>query len=537
MTTTLPKTKARARLDLLKIPGVGQFVRWRYSRLILQVPLLLLALLAAFDGFTGQQIAGKNLATVSTWLHYRGLVVLSVLLVGNLFCAACPLMLTRGPSKLLKRVLPEFRWPRAIKNKYFTVGLLVTYLFAYEYFGLWASPWLSAWLIVGYFGAALLIDTFYPAGTFCKYVCPLGNFNFALSSAAPTQITAKDPEVCSSCTGKYCLNGRIEERGSGPAQEVPSLGQDSGGAGGQSESLNFESLAPLPLLETGGPRTQSVQSRPERLKKVSSDDFNTRRDFQLYPGCETKLYVPQISSNTDCTLCLNCVRACPYDNIALEVRPAARSWESSKPRADWALYGVVLFFGGLFNALAMTEPFFKFAAWLSHTLNSRVEFLLLLTILSGIVGLGTLLALWILRSSSALLGFKERSSAALRRWGWVFFPLTLAMWAGHYSYHFLTGWASIVPTVQNALERLGLYSGVVNWQLAGLIPENWLFPTQVLIMYAGYSAALFIAFRVAWKEHKLSSALPLFALLTVLSILVLLVLAQPMQARGTLLAN
>jgi len=226
MTTTLPKTNPRARLDILKIPGVGRFVRWRYSRFALQVPLLLLALLAAFDGFTGQQIAGKNLATVSTWLHYRGLVVLSVLLVGNLFCAACPLMLTRGPSKLLKRVLPEFKWPRAIKNKYFTVGLLIAYLFAYEYFGLWASPWLSAWLIVGYFGAALLIDTFYPAGTFCKYVCPLGNFNFALSSAAPTQITAKDPAVCSSCTGKYCLNGRIEERGrrsgpeGGPPREV-----------------------------------------------------------------------------------------------------------------------------------------------------------------------------------------------------------------------------------------------------------------------------------------------------------------------------
>ena len=512
MTTTLPKTNSRARLDILKIPGLGRFVRWRYSRFVLQVPLLLLALLAAFDGFTGQQIAGKNLATVSTWLHYRGLVVLSVLLVGNLFCAACPLMLTRGPSKLLKRVLPEFRWPRAIKNKYFTVGLLVAYLFAYEYFGLWASPWLSAWLIVGYFGAALLIDTFYPAGTFCKYVCPLGNFNFALSSAAPTQITAKDPAVCSSCTGKYCLNGRIEEK---------------------ARVSEFENLAPLPLLETGGPRTQGERPRPN----LSSDDFNTRRDVQLYPGCETKLFVPQISSNTDCTLCLNCVRACPFENIALEVRPAARSWEVAKPKADWALYGVVLFFGGLFNALAMTDPFFKFAAWLSSTLHSRVEFLLLLFILAGIVGLGTLLSLWILRTSSALLGFKERSSLALRRWGWVFFPLTLAMWAGHYSYHFLTGWASIVPTVQNALERLGVYQGGVNWQLAGLIPENWLFPTQVLIMYAGYSAALFIAFRVAWKERKLSSALPLFALLTVLSVLVLLVLAQPMQARGTLLAQ
>lgn len=64
------------------------------------------------------------------------------------------------------------------------------FLFACESFELWASSWLTAWLtawlILGYFGAALMVDTLFPAGTFCKYVCPLGNFNLWLRQGSDT---------------------------------------------------------------------------------------------------------------------------------------------------------------------------------------------------------------------------------------------------------------------------------------------------------------------------------------------------------------
>lgn len=74
--------------DLLRLPGIGRFMRWRYARLAFQLPLLGLALLAVLDGLTGRQVAPQNLATVSVWLHYRGLVVLALLVVVNLFCTA-----------------------------------------------------------------------------------------------------------------------------------------------------------------------------------------------------------------------------------------------------------------------------------------------------------------------------------------------------------------------------------------------------------------------------------------------------------------
>src|SRR5690606_33438949 len=168
--------------DLFRLPGLRRVARWKYGRLVFQLPLLLLALFVIVDGLTGRQLAPRNVATTATWLHYRGLVVLALAIFGNAFCAACPLMLTRGASKGLKRLLPRsFTFPRMLRNKWLVLGITILYFISYEAFDLWASPWLTAWLAIGYFGAALVVDTVFPAGTFCRYVCPRGNFNFALS--------------------------------------------------------------------------------------------------------------------------------------------------------------------------------------------------------------------------------------------------------------------------------------------------------------------------------------------------------------------
>ncbi|MFN3265932.1 MAG: hypothetical protein ACK41E_03735, partial [Deinococcales bacterium] len=289
----------RVRPDLLQWPVLGGFLRWRYSRFVLQMPLLLLALLAIYDGFSGRQLAPTNTATVAVWVHYRGIVALVLAVFGNLFCAACPLMLTRGLSKFFKPFLPEFRFP--FRNKYLILVLTAIFLFSYEYFDLWASPWITAWFIIGYFITALVVDVFFPMGTFCKYVCPLGSFNFALSHLSTTQISAIHPDVCSNCEGKYCLNGRLE---------------------------TTTTRTPL-----HGNRAEHVLLQLEPIPKSTLGAF---------PGCETELFVPQIKSNQDCTLCFNCLRACPYDNVALELRSPIREAAQTKPRTDWTWFVVFL---------------------------------------------------------------------------------------------------------------------------------------------------------------------------------------------------
>jgi len=151
------------------------------------------------------------------------------------------------------------------------------------------------------------------------------------------------------------------------------------------------------------------------------------------------------------------------------------------------------------------------------------------------VGAGLGLTWLVARASDRIAGLRDPGLVSLRRWGAAFLPLTFAMWAGHYAYHFLTGWATIVPVTQQALGNLGLPVGEPNWQLAALVPENLLYPLQVGILYLGLMGSAYAVFARARKLGRLRAALPMFAYLVLLVILTLWVLAQPMEMRGTLL--
>jgi polyferredoxin len=128
-------TVEKQRFDLLRVPVIGGFLRWRHSRTALQIPLLLVAIVMILDGLVGPTLAPKNLATVLTWVHFRGALVLVLLCAGNFFCLACPFMAVRNAARRLLR--PRFNWPEALRNKWISVVLFIAILFTYELFDLW----------------------------------------------------------------------------------------------------------------------------------------------------------------------------------------------------------------------------------------------------------------------------------------------------------------------------------------------------------------------------------------------------------------
>ena len=117
---------------------------------------------------------------------------------------------------------------------------------AYEVFALWDSPWWTAWIAMGYFTAALVVDGFFRDAAFCKYLCPIGQFNFVQSLVSLVEVAVREKAVCASCRTKDCIRGR--------------------------------------------------------------DDI---------PGCELHLFLPRKAGNMDCTMCLDCLHACPHDNVGL----------------------------------------------------------------------------------------------------------------------------------------------------------------------------------------------------------------------------
>jgi ferredoxin len=476
---------ARHGRDLLRLPLLGRALKMKRGRLWLQVPLFVIAVLLIIDGFTGPQNAARNLATVAPWVHYRGLVVLALLLAGNLFCMGCPFTVPRTLARRLS--IRGRRFPRALRNKWIAIASLFLLFFLYEYLDLWASPALTAWLIVAYFVASFVLEAAFTESAFCKYVCPLGTFNFVYSTVSPTQIGVKDASLCASCVGKECVNG---------------------------------SYAPQPFV------------RVDQIPLAGRDTVTHGPDGVL--GCGTLLFPPQVQTNLDCTLCLDCVRACPYDNASLFTRAPGRELSEGRwpKRWDVSLLVITLAFMGVTNAFGMVPPVYALMENLVQTFGFTSEFpvLLLIFIVGNIV---LPVALTLLAASLGRLLTANRHSLrdTVAAFAPAFVPVGFGVWFAHYSFHFLVAPGTIIPVVQEFLGQTGdwaTFSTALDANIISLI--------QVVALVGGFLWSMLLAQRTALRFYGRSSMngfLPWALLLLALMLVALWIMGLPMEMRGT----
>lgn len=464
---------------------------------MLQIPLLIGAALLVYDGFTGPQLASRNLATVGAWVHYRGLVILALLLAGNLFCMGCPFTLPRTLARRLS--IRGRRWPKALRNKWIALAVLFVVFWLYEALDLWASPLLTAWLIVAFFVASFVLEALFTESAFCKYVCPLGAFNFTYAATSPLQIQVRDPDRCRTCVGKECING----------------------------GYSSQPLILVDEIRDGQPTKTHTHDRSGVL------------------GCGTLLYAPQIRGNQDCTFCLDCVRACPHDNVALAVRNPARevldaaAWPK---RWDVGFLVITLAFMGLLNAFGMVPPVYALLENIARTTGIHAEWILLL----GLFAVGNLLLPGLLSVGAAWLTLKltriKRRPHVLRdifaAFAPAFVPVGVGIWAAHYGFHFVIGALTIVPIFQNFLLDHGIVLlGQPNWGLAGLLTPEQFAPVQVILIIGGYLGSMLAARGVAMRRFGKNAQvawLPWALLLLGMMLFAVWLFSQPMEMRGTI---
>lgn len=464
------KASCTPSFDALRLPLLGRFLRWRHARVAMQVPLLALAGVLIWDGLRGPQVGSMNLAGVLPWIHWRGLLILGLLAAGNVFCMACPFML---PRTLARRWLSTERvFPRRLRSKWLAVLLLVLFFWAYEAFSLWDSPWWTAWLALGYFVAAFVMDAFFRDAAFCKYLCPIGQFNFVQSLMSPLEVKIRDPQVCASCRSKDCLHGR-----------------------------------------------------------------------NGIPGCELHLFPPRKTGNLDCTFCLDCIHACPHENIGILARiPASELWRDSlrsgigrlSRRPDLAALVLVLVFGAFANAAGMVGPVVQWREEHSPFLVNAVFYFLALVALP-------LLTVGAAAASSRRWG---RLTASWRematRYAFALVPLGFAMWLAHYSFHLLTSYDTVIPATQRFTADLGwTIFGEPRW-LAGCCRTvgGWLPRLEILTLDMGLLLSLYTGYRIALAESSylgraMKVLLPWVLLMLLLFLVGIWIILQPMQMRGT----
>jgi len=103
----------------------------------------------------------------------------------------------------------------------------------------------------------------------------------------------------------------------------------------------------------------------------------------------------------DCTFCLDCIRACPYDNVGVLYRNPIADMTATDNRSgigrlserlDITLLIMVMVFGSIVNAFGMVSPVYRLQRWLGGLLNTSSEALVLAIIFgTGILIIPTIL--------------------------------------------------------------------------------------------------------------------------------------------------
>lgn len=474
--------EGRGRFDLLAVPGVGALVRRKGFRTVVRLVILALAAGMVIHGLFGSQLAPKNLATLWTWVHYRGLLVLGLLVAGNLFCYACPIVLVRDG---LRRIFhPALSWPRVLRGKWVAASLFALVLYSYELLDLWGDPWGTAWLVIAYFAIAAIVDVLFRGATFCKSICPVGQFNFLAATVSPLEVSVREPARCDECSGKECI------RGTEPSPEKP-----------------------------------------------------------VQRGCELALFQPHKVGNFDCTFCLDCVYACPEDNIGILSRvPGLELVDAAQPRSgvgklkrriDLAFLSTMFAFGALLNAFGMVSPVYALEQWVSDALGIADEGPVLALLFVGALIVEPLLllglaALWMKKST--------RSGEALMpiavRYAYSLVPLGFGVWLSHYCFHFLTGALTFIPVVQSLAQSTGIaFLGVPNWTLGGL-SEEVVYPIELGFLGLGFVITLAVTWRIAERDDPDRPArafVPWAVMHSAILVAAVWLLSQPMEMRGTFL--
>jgi ferredoxin len=167
--------------------------------------------------------------------------------------------------------------------------------------------------LVIWMGSALVAGMFFTGRSLCSYMCPVGGMLNLYSRTAPVGITIRDLDKCDKCENKECVKGS------------------------------------------------------ERWVQLALGRLRSAIRFRAYP-CPVNLKVWDMKGSGRCLLCLNCMRACPYDNVQISARtPLAPLWRERFPRFSEvamaaALMGFLLlsysrFWPGLESVLALPATF------------------------------------------------------------------------------------------------------------------------------------------------------------------------------------
>jgi hypothetical protein len=187
-------------IELSANPFLRRLLLSRWPQWFLTVLALAGFLYAILAGLFGTPVGNRNLAITAVWIAWWAVLILILVpLGGRAWCSICPIPaagdwlqrggLTNADGRRSRG--KGLRWPRRLRNLWpQNVGFLLLGITSTV---ILTTPLVSALVLAGLLGIALIVSAIFERRTFCRYLCPVGGFIGMYSLAAPLALRVKDP--------------------------------------------------------------------------------------------------------------------------------------------------------------------------------------------------------------------------------------------------------------------------------------------------------------------------------------------------------
>lgn len=476
------------RFELTRFAWLRRALASRWFQPAVQLPVVIGFVGVIVIGLIGNQQPGRNLAPVLTWNIWWIGLIFLVFFAGNLWCFMCPW--TAIPDWIMRRSLTAVREVRSLGLKYPRFRLCM-------------------WPAIVLFAFATWLELAYDAANRPWLTSLLGIAMIVLAWLCLLLFERK--AMC-----RYvCFVGRV--------------------------SGQYATMGMLELRR----RDNAV------CRACTTSDCVHGREGVGYP-CPTTEYMGAMNDNQYCTLCTECVKSCPHDNIALNLRSSgADLLYAHRGKLDEAYMAILVFIVSAFHGAAMV-PVWKawegeLRGWLvdHDLLGSAAIFagthggVLVFTImmLACIVAPGLLYLLL----CAAMRLASGRPDIGVRklfiRFAYTLLPIALFYHLAHNATHVFWEWSKLRRLISDPLGWGHDLFGTARAPLSALWSPESIWYLQIALVVIGHVYGIFVAQREAARlyEGDRKAALRLHLVMIVgmvaMSMLSLWLLAQPMYMR------
>jgi polyferredoxin/YHS domain-containing protein len=252
-------------------------------------------------------------------------------------------------------------------------------------------------------------------------------------------------------------------------------------------------------------------------------------------GCPTFEYPRSMERSTYCTLCTECLRTCPRENVTLRLRPWAS--DLARPgtvRADEAVLAIILLSMTGFHGLTMIP---SWPRWLeSFGAALRLTPAAAFTVFTAGIIVAPVVLFGLLAGVSAALARAHGARTMFLHYAYALLPIALFYHLAHTAQHFLMEGPKILAIASDPFGAGWDLFGTARTVFAPLVTLEGLWVLQVLFVLVGHLYGLWISAQttrhlVPDPRRAFAVQLPMLAAMILSSFSSLWLLSQPMEMR------